>query len=120
MNIREDIESAIVEKCHVYEIEYLNSSGINRCWHICDIQYSEEFGDSHIIAHVNELHKDLTFSIERILRFEKYWVDIIVTGVQTCALPIWLLVCRRFICGRVQEEWEASCAGKESGQNVYS
>lgn len=94
MNIREDIESAIAEKCHVYEIEYLNSSGINRCWHICDIQYSEEFGDSHIIAYVNELHKDLTFSIERILRFEKYWVDIIDENDTVPADGLYVFACR--------------------------
>ena len=58
MNIRGCVEIAIVEKCHVYEIEYLNSNKVVRCWHICYIQYSKEYGDSHIVAYVNELQKE--------------------------------------------------------------
>lgn len=94
MNIREDIERAIADKCHVYEIDYLNRSEIVRCWHICNIQYSEEFGDSHIIAHVNELHKDLTFRIDRILRFDKYWVDILDENDTASTEGLYVFACR--------------------------
>lgn len=94
MNIREAIESAIAEKCHVYEIEYLNSSKIDRCWHICDIQYSEEFGDSHIVAYVNELQKCLTFRIDRILKCDKYWVDILNDNDIAPADGLYVFACR--------------------------
>src|SRR5439155_14618133 len=36
-----------------------------------------------------------------------------VTGVQTCALPIWLLVCKRFVGGQEATEVGAVIAGSE-------
>lgn len=94
MNIRECIGIAIVEKCHVYEIEYLNSNEMVRCWLICHIQYSKEYGDSHIVAYVNELQKELTFRIDRILKFEKYWVEILDDKDTVSSDGLYVFACR--------------------------
>lgn len=94
MNIRGCVEVAIVEKCHVYEIEYLNSNKVVRCWHICYIQYSKEYGDSHIVAYVNELQKELTFRIDRILKFEKYWVEILNDKDTVLSDGLYVFACR--------------------------
>ena len=93
-SIRNDIEIAITDNCHVYEIEYQSSSGAVKCWHISNIEYSKEYGDSHILAYVNEKRQELNFRIDRILKFDRYWVDILDETAVVPSDGLYVFACR--------------------------
>lgn len=65
----------IIERQGVYEIEYEKEGEVN-IYHISNIMFSRDFGESYLFAYCQEVGKELTYNTMKILSIQKYWIGI--------------------------------------------
>ena len=81
----------------VYEISYCKDNE-ERIWHISNIEFSPRYGQKYILARCHEINKDLTFNIDKISSFSRYWVDIMSEDEKAPEDGLYILMERGDMC----------------------